>query len=177
MVIQNDIFKKYYNWIIIGAMIIICIFGYYLTDKNYYNSLLFYSNKDKTKLFAERRAVIKGKTKTDRIRNSLEELLLGPIDPKIYNIFPIEAKLLSLRINNNTAYVNLNRETIMNIDFKKTKNISIYYLILQSIANTIHFQNRKIEYVKFYFDGKEYKYLGDIGLLDKGLKPDWKILK
>src|SRR4030042_1202086 len=83
MVIQNDIFKKYYNWIIIGAMIITCIFGYYLTDKNYYNSLLFYSNKEKTKLFAERRAIIKGKTKTDRIRNSLEELLLGPIDPKL----------------------------------------------------------------------------------------------
>ncbi|MBN2546805.1 MAG: GerMN domain-containing protein [Spirochaetes bacterium] len=177
MVIQNDIFKKYYNWIIIGAMIITSIIGYFLTNKNYYHSLLFYSNKEKTKLVSERRAIIKGKTKKDKIKNSIEELLLGPIDPKIYNIFPIESKLLSLRIENNTAHINLNRETIMNIDFKKTKDTSLYYLILQSIANTIHFQNRNIQYVKFYFDGKEYNFIGDIRHSVNGLKPDWKILK
>jgi len=177
MVTQNNIFKKYYNWIIIFFILFSGIIGYFFTYTNYYNSYLFYPDKEKIKLIAERRSIIKGKTKIEKIRNTIEELLLGPMDYNINSFFPVESKLMNIRLENKTLHINLNRETIMNLNYNKEKNISSYYLMMQSIIHTVHYQFRNIENYKFYFNGKDYKYIGDIKHPENGFKPDLKILK
>jgi len=173
----NRIIHNNLRWFFILVLIFIMIFGYISQRENTYHSYLFYTNRKKSELFAEKRAIIKSFRKIDRIKNSLEELLLGPIDPDLINIFPQEAKLLSANLENKTLILNLSTETVLNTDWEKNNGVSIYKLLIYSIADTVFIQFKDINKIKFYFNGTEYRYIGDIGPIDGGVKPDWKILK
>lgn len=159
---------------IIFFIIFIC---YFIFNKNYYHTYLFYPNKKLTLLLAEKRQIIKEYDKKSKVRNIVEELLLGPIDPEYYNIFPLESKLLSVSLSDNVLLLNFNKETIMNIENESENDKIIYSLFLKSIANSICFQMKDIKLIKIYFDGKAYKYLGSYGPIDKGIKSDWNVLK
>ena len=160
---------------ILSAVIISLIFVFNL--KNYYCSILFFPDSKKTGLLYERRNILYGKNRLDRINKIVDELLLGPIGPKYLDIFPMNSRLLSSRFDNDVLSLNFNRETVMNVNWDSTDNLSIYKILLQCIVDTVCYHDRGIKYVKFYFDGKEYRYVGDYKLPDEGVKPDWKILK
>ncbi len=158
-------------------IVFLLIISFFIFNKNYYHSILFYPNKSRNILLGENRKIIKDFTKEGKIKKIVEELLLGPINPELYNIFPLESKLLSARLDDKVLLLNFNNETIMNIEFESENDKIIYSLFLKSIVNSICFQVKDIELVKFYFDGKGYKYLGSYGPIDKGVKPDWEMLK
>ena len=129
-------------------------------------------------VIAEKRKIIKGRSKLNRIKNTVEELLLGPMSPKINNIFPKDSKLLDLYIEEKKVLnINFNREMLLELEWTSKDGISIYYIVLQSIADTIFYQFRDIEKIKFYFNNIAYRYIGDYGPLENGIKPDWDILK
>ncbi len=165
---------KIVSIILFTIIITICFFAF---NKNYYHTLLFYPDKNKNLLLTEKREIIKDNDKTKRIKKIVEELLLGPIDPEMYNVFPKESKLLSIRLEDNILFLNLNKETVMNIENVSGDNKLIYSLLLKSIVNSVCFQEKDINLIKFYFNGKEYKYLGTYGPIIEGIKPDWNILK
>jgi hypothetical protein len=165
------------RWFFLSLAFIVMTCGFVSYYDNRYHSILFYTDKKKEQLVAEKRAIVKTGKEIDRIKNSVDELLLGPIDPKLVNIFPKEAKLLSLILSNKTLILNFNRETVMDINWEKNNGVSIYYLLVQSITDSVCFQFKEIEKIKFYFNGQDYRYIGDIGPIDEGVKPDWKILK
>lgn len=171
-----NFFKKKLKWIVIILIILINLILFYVSNTNFYYTILFYPDKNKINLIAEKRAIIKEKNKKQKIKNTIEQLLLGPIEPGINNIFPKEAKLLSIKLIGKNVLLNFNRETIMNIKWEKNQNVSIYYIFLQSIVNSICFQHKDVDRVKFYFNGKEFEYIGNYGPMDIGLKPDWSIL-
>ena len=64
----------------------------------------------------------------------------------------------------------------MDFDWDEKKGDLSYKLLVGSILDTICFQFKDIKKVKLFFDGKEYRYIGDIGPIDDGLLPDWSIL-
>lgn len=160
--------------LIIAVIIIACYFAF---NKNYYHTLLFYPDKTKNLLLAEKREITKERDNTKRIKNIIEELLLGPINSEIYNVFPKDSKLLSIRLEDDVLFLNLNKETIMNIENVAGDNNPMYLLILKSIVNSVCFQEEYIKLIKFYFNGKEYKYLGTSKPIIEGIKPDWNVLK
>jgi len=165
------------RWFFVSLALLVMVFGFFSYHDNKYHSILFYTDKKKNQLFAERRTIVDSVKKIDRIKNSVEELLLGPIDPNLVNIFPKEAKLLSAILSNKTLILNFNKETIMDLNWEKNNEVSIYYLLLQSITDSVCLQFKEIEKIKFYFNGQDYRYIGDIGPVSDGVRPDWKILK
>jgi hypothetical protein len=138
---------------------------------------LFYPDKTKTSLIYEKRYIIYGKNRLDKINKVVDELLLGPVSPDIEDIFPLKSKLLSSRMDKDTLSLNLTRETVMDVSWEKNNNVSIYKILLQSIVDTVCYHDRNIKKVKFYFDSKEFKYIGDFGPIDQGVSPDWESLK
>jgi hypothetical protein len=163
--------------IIVLSIIFVLTFFYFIFNKNYYHSYLFYPDKKLTTLLAEKRQIIKDNNKKNKIKNIVEELILGPMNSEFYNIFPLDSKLLSVTLVNNNLLLNFNKATIMNIDNESEDNKLVYSYFIKSIVNSICFQLKDIETVKFYFDGKSYKYIGSYGPIDKGIKPDWNTLK
>ena len=89
-----------------------------------------------------------------------------------------QAMPISVRLEGKTVFLNFSRETVMDVQVEKEEKdgVSIYYLLLESIVNSICFEHRDVDRVKFSFGGKEYRYVGNFGPIDKGLKPDWRIL-
>lgn len=172
----EDIFSsKLIRGIIFSVItIIIVIIGFFISEKNYFYGIIFYPYKTNSKLIYERRAIIKGKYRKDRLDNIVSELLLGPVSPEIKNYFTKEAKLINSWLDKDIYYINLTEETLMNIEWT-TNNILIYELILKSIVNSICINDRKIKEVHIYFNNKEYNYIGNVKLSDC-IKPDWKIL-
>ena len=165
------------RWFFVGLALLVMTCGFISTYDNRYHTILFYADKKKNQLFAERRAIVKSFKEIDRIKNSVDELLLGPIDPKLVNIFPQDSKLLSAMLSGRTLTLNFNKETIMDVNWEKNYGVSIYYLLVQSVTDTVCYQFKEIDKIKFYFNGQEYRYIGDVGPVDNGVKPDWKILK
>jgi len=165
--------KIFFISLILLAFIIVFI----LNLKNFYYGELFYPDKSKTSLIYEKRAILYGQNRLDRITKIVNELLLGPDTSKSYNIFSQKSKLLNAMIINNTLILNLSKPTLSDLNWERNKNISNYYLALQSIVVTVCFHDKFIDCVKFYFDGEEYSYAGEYGNLSIGVKPDWKILK
>ena len=167
----------YKNQTIIILVVVVFILGFLKTKNNYYHALLFYPDIKNEVLLAERRAIIKSSSKEQKIINTVEELISGPVDYNIKNIFPLESKLLNIRLENNILHLNFNRETLMNLNLEKYEKKNNYYLYLQSITDTVCHQFRDIKIIKFYFDGKETRFVESYGPIDQGIKPDWKLLK
>ncbi len=171
----NNFYQEHKKYIIIAVIIFINFSGYLLTNKNTYTTYLFYPNNLKTKLIKEKSEILKSYNKTKRMRNTLEELLLGPLNPNITNLFSKNSKLLSLKVTGNTVLLNFNKDFIMDLDDNNASNLT-YYLILQSIVNSITYQFKDIKTVKFYFSDKEYRFVGTYGPINQGIKPDINIL-
>jgi hypothetical protein len=169
--------ENYKKPVIIILSIVVVIILYFLSSKNYYYGVLFYPDKTKASLIYEKHAIIYGKNSLDEANKIIDELLLGPVNQKFLNIFSSKAKLLSSRIEKDTLIVNLTKDTLMDINTEKNKNVSLHYLALQSIVTSVCFHEKSIKKVKFYFDGIDYKFIGDYGPITEGMKPDWKILK
>lgn len=175
--ILKDFLLVQLKWVTITVVVLINLFGFLVTYENTYASVLFYPDRSLTKLVAERRKIVKSKNKTARIENTVEELLLGPVDPEIKTFFPEGTKLLGLKKIENVLHLNFNRTMIMDLEWDKNNGISIYYILLQSIVNTVCYQFREINKIKFYFNNKEFRYIGDYGPLENGIEPDWQMLK
>ena len=165
------------KWLVAVIILLLILLISFITRKNYYYGMLFYTDSSKTKLIAEKRAILREKNKIDRVGKIVEELLLGPIDPSLVNIFPIDSKLISYSLENDTLLLNLDRQTFLSIDYEKENNNLLPYLQLQSIVISVCFNERSIKNVRFYFDGEEYRFIGNYGPITNGVKPDWKILK
>lgn len=159
----------------ICLIVSIVLIGFFITEKNYFYGIIFYPDKTNSKLIYERRAIPKAKDRKKRLDNIVSELLLGPLSPKIKNFFSRDAKLINSWLENEIYHINLTEETFMTVDWKINNNISIYEIIIKSIVDSICINDRKIKKVKFYFNNKEYNYIGNIKISD-GLAPDWKIL-
>jgi hypothetical protein len=164
---------KYFG--VIALVASICAVIYIFNVENYYRGFLFYPDKDLNGLLAENRAIIKGSNEKERIRNIVEELITGPIDPKLVNFFPKESKLNSLWIDGRTVLLDFNRETLLNVNADKYGKFSAAYLLLFAITNSICFHEKRIERVKFYFDGVSYKNIENIENFGEGLRKDFKI--
>lgn len=164
---------KYFG--VVALVVLISVVIYLLSVENYYRGFLFYPDKNLKGLLAENRAIIKGVNDKERIRNIVEELLTGPIDPKLINFIPKESKLNSLWIDDRTVFLDFNRETLLNINADSSGKFSAAYLILYAITNSVCFHERKIEKVKFFFDGVSYNNIENIENFGDGIKKDFKI--
>ncbi len=174
--IINIVSSKLFKVIFFSCLtIIIILIGFFSTKKNYFYGIIFYPDKTNSRLVYERRAIIKGKTRKNKLDNIVDELLLGPLSFKIKNYFNKDAKLINSWLEKDIYYINLTEETLMSIDWSVNNKILIYQLILQSIVNSICINDRKIKSVRFYFNNKEYNYIGNIKI-SEGLKPNWEIL-
>jgi hypothetical protein len=165
------------KYIIIILLILINLIGYFATRENTYKSYLFYPDKNNKLLIAERRKIIKAKSKKEIIKNIIDELFLGTENKKLNNIFPKKSKVLSVRFNEDTLYINLNKNTVNDLSEKIIYDSNFFNLFFLSIVNTVCFEFRDIKLVKFYFNSKEYKYLDKYGPYDNGIKPNWNIIK
>jgi len=170
-----NIFENLKYFGVVALVVLTGVVVYIFNVENYYRGFLFYPDKNLNGLLAENRAIIKGANEKERVRNIVEELLTGPIDPKIINFFPKESKLNSLWIDGRTVFLDFNRETLLNISADKFGKYSAAYLVLFAITNSVCFHEKKIEKVKFSFDGVFYKNIENIENFGDGLKKDFKI--
>lgn len=168
-------FVEKYKWLIVIIVILFVSLMVFLSFRNYYSGYLFYPDRTRTKLYAEQRNIIFGNSRIDRINKVVEELILGPINIRYINIFPVNSKLLSSIIYNDTVILNFNKETVMDMALDKNRNV--YRLFVQSVVHSVCYSDKGIKKVIFYFDGKEYKYIDNIANINEGIKPDLKILK
>lgn len=176
-ILSNFLYNNF-KILLIFLIIFILVLGFMISRTDKFNTLLFYPDNDRDTLLVEKRSIVKGISRSEMINNTIGELLLGSVDPDIKGIFPNESKLLSVRMEGKTVLLNFNKETINGIrEVEEDSDVSVYYLSLESIVDTVCFLYRDIENVRFFFDGKEYRYIGDFGPIDNGLKPDWNILK
>jgi|GEM_PF-1163865 len=171
-----DFIEDNIKYIIICIIILINIIGFLITNKNTYYSYLFFPDNKKMKLIAEKREIIKGKNKKENIENIIDELLIGPFNQNINNILPGNSKLLNVILNDSSLFLNFSKETIMGVDLKNNNDTSIIELLLQSVIISIYYKYHDIKNVYFYFDGKEYKYIGKFGPIEKGISPNWKFI-
>jgi spore germination protein GerM len=161
----------------IALVLILSFFCFFLIKNSYYVTLFFPSNSYMNKLLAEKRELIWKKSEKDKISNLVEEILIGPMNKKSLDSTNQNSKLLNLLIENNRVIVNLNRESL---NFIKYGNVDNYdrelYLFIYSITNSICFNFNSIKYVKFYFDGILYEYLGNNFQGKDGFSPNWTLL-
>jgi hypothetical protein len=169
--------KTHVKLVVVVSILLVLTIVFFASFKNYYYGMLFYPDKTKTGLVYERRAIVYGSDRLDAINKILDELLLGPENRNYYNIFSRDSKLLYSRIENDILVINLSKDTVKNVPYEKNKKNSTFDLVIQSIVTTVCFHDKNIKKVKFYFDGEEYRFAGNIGDLSKGIKPDWNIFK
>jgi spore germination protein GerM len=178
LVSLNDFIEDNINAVIIFIIIIINLIGFFATNSNTYKAFIFYPTRNMDKIIAEKREIVRSFSKKNRIKNTIDELLLGPINTEIRRIAPINSKLLNVELIDKNLLLNFNRETVMDIDTSRLDNPANYYkILLQSIVNTISIQFKDIKKIYFYFDGVQYNYLENFGPLEKGLSPDYSLIK
>lgn len=171
------------------GIVVLCIGipGYFYVTGTSYFVKLFFPEVTGNSLIYEIRKIPRSSTKREKLSLIIDELLLGAVAPNTKAVFPREAKLLSLWIQDSEVLLNFNKEFLNNLEWENPagdtsataheREHAFYSLLLQSVVHTICAEERSIKIVKFYFDGKPYKYIGTLGPLDGGLKPDWKLLK
>jgi len=161
----------------VPIILILYIFCFFLIKKNYYVTLFFPSNNSTNKLLAEKRELVWKKSEKERISNIVEEVLLATMNKESFNFTNKNSKLLNLSIENNRVILNLNSESL---NFIKYGNVDNYqeqlYMFIYSITNSICFNFNSIKYVKFYFDGKLYRYLDTNLQGENGFSPNWELL-
>lgn len=113
--------------------------------------MLYFSNPDATRVVGEKRVVEvpPGTSREEFIRMVLEELIKGPTRPNLHRTIPREARVLSVSIANNTAYVDFSRE----MHTKHWHGAAGEAMTINSIANTLT-EFPYISKVKMTVEGK-----------------------
>ena len=171
-----NLFSKIWYFLALVIFVLVIALILLINRENFNNRLLCYPDKELKGLLCERREVTKGRNKKEKIRNIVNELLLGPIDPKLYNYFPKESKLLSVVLENKSIYLNFNRDFLLNVNENKKGKYSVYHLMIYSIINSIHLNIRGIERYYILFNGIQYEFIDNFGPINEGLTADLKIL-
>lgn len=113
-----------------------------------------------------RQVTVKGETLADVV---VQELIKGPENENLLATIPAETKLISLKIADNVAYVNLSKELQCKHSGGSTGEIMTVY----SIVNTLIDLNIGIEQVQLLVEGEKQETL--VGHLDtfEPLLPEW----
>lgn len=92
-------------------------------------------------------------TQTKAAQKVLDKLIDGEdYNRRILRLIPDEKKCMTVRVEKNTAYVNLKESFTQNIPENKNQEILMLYSIVNSLTSI-----DGIDTVKFLFDGKEEK--------------------
>lgn len=131
---------------------------------------LYFSDEQAMYLVPEKRQVA---VKDDNAGETvIKELLKGPVNPALKRTLPVETKLLSLSVEQETAYVNFSKEIINNNYRGSAGEIALVYSVVNSLAEL-----PGIKQVQFLIDGKEVETI--YGHMDTGkpVTPDWQLIK
>ena len=132
---------------------------------------LYFSDQDAMYLKPEvRQVTVQGELLADIVVN---ELIKGPKEKDLQPTIPAETKLLSLKIADNVAYVNLSKE----IQAKHWGGSTGEIMTVYSIVNTLADLNIGIEKVQILVEGEKQQTL--VGHLDtfEPLTPMWDITR
>ena len=122
---------------------------------------LFYGSSDKRSLSEETAVIDEPLTVEDEAATALEKLLSGPSDPEHTRVIPEGTNLISLRVKDKTATVNLSQE------FEKSDGNASRLLALYSVVATLCAVDG-INRTQILVNGRPMKYSSsgeDIGLL------------
>lgn len=132
---------------------------------------LYFADKNAEYLIREVRTVPKEANMTkDEI--AIRELIKGPANPSLSKTVPVEAKLLSLRIENGVAYANFSKE----IQTKHWGGSTGELMTTASIINTLT-ENPAIKQVQFLLEGKVEPSIWGHGITDQPIGRNEKIIK
>ena len=182
----------------IAVLVVISYLIIIFFDKNCVKCEICYPSADRSGLLAQPKQVKNSRNQQDFVKNIVNEVLLGPVNGRMrpnrskidVNPFPKESKLISLWLDEDTLFLNFNKELLLNVqefDEKNSNNLdtnlnkknnckfSLNYLILYSIINTVNKNCPAIKYFYLCFEGNYYKYIDGFGPMDVKLQPDSKI--
>lgn len=132
--------------------------------------VLYFSDDQAMYLAPEKRQVA---DKEDNAgKTVVEELIKGPDSPLLKRTIPIETRLLSLSVKQETAYVDFSKEIINSNFAGSAGEIALVYSVVNSLAEI-----PGIKRVQFLVEGKEVETL--YGHIDTSnpIPPDWKQVK
>ena len=165
------------RWTVPALSVFVILFILFAFGSKSVSVKLFYTDNKKAKLFCEKREITRTKTKIDKLNKIVDEVLLGPISGKYINLFSTDARIISSWIENNQYNLNLSKESVLDINLNFKNDDFIYFIAIQSIIFSVYSNEKSIKKIKFYFDGIEYKYIGNFNLLEDNFKFNWKNLK
>lgn len=142
--------------------------GFYLIFSNDMCVKLFYLDKGSNKLAFEYRQVAGSSKRELKIKNVVDDLLLGPVNIKLKNQFDSNAKLLSVSLVGDDVYLNFTNNT-----FKSVENPQ---LCIQSIVETVSFFDNSAKRVFIFVEGVNHRYIGDVGPIDVGVVSNYNFL-
>jgi spore germination protein GerM len=177
--IRNN-FSLYFikiRWILVAIIVILFMVLLFvgLRDTSV-RGVFYYPQKRDDQLSWERRQFKRGSNPDETIAGIIEELLLGPMDPEMDMLFPIDTRLLGAAIDDGTLVVNLTRSSIMQETEIKRGRFTVYHVMFQSILHTAHHFNPAIKRLELLFEGESYTYVGTYPI-GSGINLDYSVLK
>lgn len=138
---------------------------------SYHVVKLYFTGEDGRYLSVEKRTIKTGKL-TDRLNETLKELMDGPDGP-LYSPIPKGTRLLSVKVLRRTAYVDLSGEFAKNHPGGSSWELHSIY----SVVNTAALNFRDIDSVQILIDGKRADTLAGHVVIRIPLVPDKKLIK
>lgn len=130
---------------------------------------LFYPDIDALHLFPVTIEVVKDEK---WLENGIKQLAEQPQDKKLSQALPDKELIRGIRIENETAYVDMNEAVLKNTP----RGATIEQIIIQSIVHTI-VKNTNAKKIVFTIDGKDREtLLGHIDIIDP-IEPDMNWLE
>lgn len=133
---------------------------------------IYFSDEEGLYLKAEKRRIEKGGL-SDEARAALDELFEGPEKTSLGNTLPEGARLLSVKIDGQTAFVDLSKELIQNHPGGSTGEI----LTIYSIVNTLTLNFPEIKDVQLLVEGQKKDTIAGHIDVTTPLVPDKEIIK
>lgn len=133
---------------------------------------LYFSHEDGKNL-AKEKTTIKHRNIEQDIEDVLGILLQGPKEVDHFNVIPDGTKLISVKVKNNIANINLSKEIITNHPGGSTWELQTVYSIVNTI--TITFEN--IKSVQILVNGKKEETLNNHVIIYMPLKKNTSIIK
>ena len=132
---------------------------------------LYFTGEDGRYLSSEKRTIKTGKL-TDRLNETLKELMDGP-DGALYSPIPEGTRLLSVKVKRRTAYVDLSGEFASNHPGGSSWELHSIY----SVVNTVGLNFQDVDSVQLLIDGKRADTLAGHVVIRIPLVPDEKLVK
>ena len=133
---------------------------------------IYFSDEEGLYLKAEKRKIDKGGLPAEA-RAALDELFEGPLNTSLGNTLPEGARLLSVRIDGQTATVDLSKEVVQNHPGGSTGEI----LTIYSIVNTLTLNFPGIKDVQILVEGQKTETIAGHIDVTTPLAPDKHIIK